>query len=870
MSTLVINDTNFTSLLTAEGNQAHTQTTKFTVTQENSVKFLLLNLKSNNWSVNEESINISICEDDNQTNIFSLANGNIPNNADNAYTLGFLAPGEYCINATTSYDDFDTNSSNGGPDVEVTITTANDSDVITINNNEPVSLLNDDHNDNNETQKYFQIAENSTYYLNYITNGFEFRHNESIKIFNSTDTEIIEIGHEQLSLSPHSIELPAILLPGAYTIKAFTDNDDAYNGEQDISVRIVDSDNIPIDFSLNKVFIKEPERYTTDDDTTAQGNNLNLDPYNPNEYSGYRLETDLNSIDAAIVLKYRVSQKHLDKYNSWNINIDNVLKVDGVYGTEDHNRLHYKLLPNAYTKADINHSGLGSYYIPIYENGNYNINIQPLIDDIKTNNSVTDNNFIHEVNILLQINTVGSTKFHIRLGNYADNLNLTANNQVLYNLENLEEQWTDSNLRILNVYSDNQAALSLNSYTDEIINNSSNYALPDDYSFDSNNYLESIVDIARQNETGNSTLHLLVYKNNEFQLYDVDLENVSVNLSTDPEFDLNTAMETNLKQYYILYSNVEQNVEPVATINYTISMKHKINGLVYSALTQAAETEIIRITKDILLEYFNDVLFVGLLLNLTITLGDINVLLSDGSLIIESSIAMESTEAERELLSDSLENNYLTIGQQLLTLVETETEFTNLTLGTIDNGIIFIGDNADTNNDTPVLNPDTDTNNDTPVLNPDNDTNNDTPVLNPTLPESDICLPAGMPIQTDQGIVEIQNITTKNTIRGLRVLRLVECFNKDTHLISIRRSAFSQGYPKSTVLVSENHGIYTEPQSNVFNRARGLVNNVDVRKVHVGRHKIYNILLEKHSYMYVNGLKVETMSNEHAKRLKLL
>ena len=134
--------------------------------------------------------------------------------------------------------------------------------------------------------------------------------------------------------------------------------------------------------------------------------------------------------------------------------------------------------------------------------------------------------------------------------------------------------------------------------------------------------------------------------------------------------------------------------------------------------------------------------------------------------------------------------------------------------------------------------------------------------------KSDICFPEGTPIRTDQGVIEIQNITKKNTIRGHPVRRIVISVNKDDYLISIRKHAFSHNYPNSSVLVSKNHGIYTEPNSNQYVRAYHLVNGSTIRKVHVGKHKIYNILLDHHSYMHTSGLKVETMCPEHAKKLK--
>ena len=688
VNSIVINNLDFTSLLTLDNHAPNVETTKFIVDSINSQNFLLLNLESNEHSGNDnETFNISICEDDNQTNVFSL--DIIPNSTTQTYKLGFLPPGEYCINTSTDADQ----PLEKGVDIQVTITTVNTDDIINVNNNIPVSIL----TNNIIEEKYFNISSTNTYYFNFLTNGWEINFLKSIKIFDNKNNIILDINIDELALSPELVLEQ--LETGGYGIVFEPIDNYVHDNNNSILLTISDSDNIPVDFSINKNFNKNTITYEllTNSEIIFKETNYNTE-------NGFIIEGGSNTKDI-VMLEYTVLEKYLLKYNSWKININlNVNDSESAFGEE---KLYFFKTggSDSHITGKIIEGNNDFILIENLQTGEQisTVNITSIMQELAQSINESNPDREYEIKIVLYMESSAG----IIANNSNNNLLLIGDNQGIYNLEHYNQLWTDSNLRTLNVFSyDNSVELSSQL---DIIQNLNYYQFPDNYIFD-NNYKNSIINIVQQNEKENVALHLIVYKNTGYDLYNIT--NGSIDLSPDNNnFDINTTMDNDNNQYYILVSNTE-----------------------------------------------------------TTTL-------------------------------------------------------------------------------------------------PDTDTNNDTPVLNPTLPESDICLPAGMPIQTDQGIVEIQNITTKNTIRGLRVLRLVECFNKDTHLISIRRSAFSQGYPKSTVLVSENHGIYTEPQSNVFNRARGLVNNVDVRKVHVGRHKIYNILLEKHSYMYVNGLKVETMSNEHAKKI---
>lgn len=132
---------------------------------------------------------------------------------------------------------------------------------------------------------------------------------------------------------------------------------------------------------------------------------------------------------------------------------------------------------------------------------------------------------------------------------------------------------------------------------------------------------------------------------------------------------------------------------------------------------------------------------------------------------------------------------------------------------------------------------------------------------NVLLDTSDICFPKDTPVETDQGIILIQNITKKNTIHGLPVKKLLKTTNTDGTLILIKQGAFGHNIPNRDTYISRNHGIYVK--ANEFIRARNLVNNKNIFEVKTEDKFIYNILLSEYSSMYINDICCETLNPKY-------
>ena len=138
-----------------------------------------------------------------------------------------------------------------------------------------------------------------------------------------------------------------------------------------------------------------------------------------------------------------------------------------------------------------------------------------------------------------------------------------------------------------------------------------------------------------------------------------------------------------------------------------------------------------------------------------------------------------------------------------------------------------------------------------------NVTEEPTPPTPPT-PLSEICFPAGTPVQTDQGIVAIDKINTDvHTIKNRKIEGVVTTKLKDDYLVCFERNAIALNIPCEKTYMSGNHKVYYNGQ---MRKAKELLNNVNcIYKVRYNRETMYNVLMEKHETMLVNNMVCETL-----------
>ena len=125
---------------------------------------------------------------------------------------------------------------------------------------------------------------------------------------------------------------------------------------------------------------------------------------------------------------------------------------------------------------------------------------------------------------------------------------------------------------------------------------------------------------------------------------------------------------------------------------------------------------------------------------------------------------------------------------------------------------------------------------------------------------SNICFSEGSIVSTDQGDVEIQHIDiTYHTIRNNRIIALTETQSMEDYLVKIKRNALGN-IPRQDTETTGNHMIF-----NGMNmvQAKTLINGDTIEKIAYRGLPLYNILLETHDVMLVNGLVCETLNPEN-------
>uniref|UniRef100_A0A6C0IRL5 Hedgehog/Intein (Hint) domain-containing protein n=1 Tax=viral metagenome TaxID=1070528 RepID=A0A6C0IRL5_9ZZZZ len=124
---------------------------------------------------------------------------------------------------------------------------------------------------------------------------------------------------------------------------------------------------------------------------------------------------------------------------------------------------------------------------------------------------------------------------------------------------------------------------------------------------------------------------------------------------------------------------------------------------------------------------------------------------------------------------------------------------------------------------------------------------------------SNICFPAGTPIQTDQEIIAIEKIkSNKNTIRGNKIETITKTIIQDSYLVCIEKDALAKNIPNKKTVISKNHKLFYNKKMIKSQELLNL-NNEGVYKIPYNGEALYNILLENHDKMIVNNLICETL-----------
>ena len=144
--------------------------------------------------------------------------------------------------------------------------------------------------------------------------------------------------------------------------------------------------------------------------------------------------------------------------------------------------------------------------------------------------------------------------------------------------------------------------------------------------------------------------------------------------------------------------------------------------------------------------------------------------------------------------------------------------------------------------------------------------NNDGNIVRTTtrgVPTSNICFPAGTPIKTDQGLVAIEKINTDfHTIDKQRIVDVTKTKTSDAFLVKFKKHALAKNYPIKDTVMSQKHKVLYKGKMREAKSFLG-AGFKKVGKVSYNGEVLYNVLLDKHGVMGVNGMVCETLHPEH-------
>jgi hypothetical protein len=141
-----------------------------------------------------------------------------------------------------------------------------------------------------------------------------------------------------------------------------------------------------------------------------------------------------------------------------------------------------------------------------------------------------------------------------------------------------------------------------------------------------------------------------------------------------------------------------------------------------------------------------------------------------------------------------------------------------------------------------------------------------TPTPSPTPtpdPYANICFPANTPIKTDQGVIAIQNIVTSfHTIKSKPIIAITRTMLLENFLVCFEPHSLRKNYPSQRTIMSGEHKVRYNSE---LTEARNFVGKFEgVKLVDYNGEVLYNILLDTHETVKVNGMVCETLHPKNA------
>lgn len=129
-----------------------------------------------------------------------------------------------------------------------------------------------------------------------------------------------------------------------------------------------------------------------------------------------------------------------------------------------------------------------------------------------------------------------------------------------------------------------------------------------------------------------------------------------------------------------------------------------------------------------------------------------------------------------------------------------------------------------------------------------------------------VSLVAQTPILTDQGLIDIDQITPDNSIEGVNVKEVISYENSDFQMVLFKKDSIGRNIPNQDTLLSQNQDIYL---SKHLLKVKHLINNKDITKKVMETQKVYDIIMKqsKPFKLRVNNTLIETMTPKLRKKI---
>lgn len=129
----------------------------------------------------------------------------------------------------------------------------------------------------------------------------------------------------------------------------------------------------------------------------------------------------------------------------------------------------------------------------------------------------------------------------------------------------------------------------------------------------------------------------------------------------------------------------------------------------------------------------------------------------------------------------------------------------------------------------------------------------------PPIPIVPICFPAGTPVTTDQGEINIELIDPDvHTIFNKKIVAITETITLENNIVCFEKNSFGYNIPNKKTYISKYHCINYNHKLIEAYKFVGRLRGVYYEKYN--GELLYNILMEKHYIIKINNLKVETLN----------